>query len=441
MSSSRDSSLWRSLAVAFGDGLAFGVGMKLTQTAGTKALAPAAAEPIANAGRLALLEERLRKVERAPLGPGLDQPVIDAIAEAVEKRLQEQAAAIEQRMAEIEARLAAELNGVRDEVHAVAAGAEFRIRETRAEMQNEVQTARRDVAELTAGRRNDASAIAAGIEKLGRRIVELEQVAASGAVSSEHVAAMAEKVDQIGRNLMAGYDSLRAQVADADRKSASAEAAFEAALAAQAENLTESFASVQDALKEDVATLRRRADAAETGVAAAVGQLRGAVETLQNGVELAVENALGAEVESMERRLLAQVTEATSTAAAMVTHDAAAAMERKLEPLAAALAEKDSAIAELRERALRAESQMAGMLESIGQSYLAAARRSAAQAEPSPQEPPAPKPPASETESPAEPAAGAPLFADGRKPGRVWRIPLVSSFVLAIASVALLRLL
>ena len=36
MDKSRDSSVLRSLAVAFGDGLAFGVGMKLTQTAAGK---------------------------------------------------------------------------------------------------------------------------------------------------------------------------------------------------------------------------------------------------------------------------------------------------------------------------------------------------------------------------------------------------------------------
>ena len=45
MQSSRDSSLWRSLAVAFGDGLAFGVGMKLTQAAGRQVSAPADAAP------------------------------------------------------------------------------------------------------------------------------------------------------------------------------------------------------------------------------------------------------------------------------------------------------------------------------------------------------------------------------------------------------------
>ena len=33
MQTSRDSSVWKSLAAAFGDGLAFGVGMKLSQNA------------------------------------------------------------------------------------------------------------------------------------------------------------------------------------------------------------------------------------------------------------------------------------------------------------------------------------------------------------------------------------------------------------------------
>src|SRR5580704_16942056 len=40
MQSSSDSSIWRSLAVAFGDGLAFGVGVKLSQNAARQIGAP-----------------------------------------------------------------------------------------------------------------------------------------------------------------------------------------------------------------------------------------------------------------------------------------------------------------------------------------------------------------------------------------------------------------
>jgi len=41
MLNSRDSSIWRSLAVAFGDGVAFGVGVKLTQPPPSRSVGPA----------------------------------------------------------------------------------------------------------------------------------------------------------------------------------------------------------------------------------------------------------------------------------------------------------------------------------------------------------------------------------------------------------------
>jgi len=50
MQNSRDLSLWRSLALAFGDGLAFGVGMKLSQ----------------NAVRSKHFKERPRQIDRTP---------------------------------------------------------------------------------------------------------------------------------------------------------------------------------------------------------------------------------------------------------------------------------------------------------------------------------------------------------------------------------------
>ena len=65
MDTSRDSSVWRSLAVAFGDGLAFGVGMTLTQKAGRRGALPQT-ETRALPEHLQDLELRLAQVEKAP---------------------------------------------------------------------------------------------------------------------------------------------------------------------------------------------------------------------------------------------------------------------------------------------------------------------------------------------------------------------------------------
>jgi hypothetical protein len=70
MESSRDSSVWRSLAVTFGGGLALGaVGMKLTQTALRPAEAPPRPEPNTLTDRLSSMERRLEQMEQAPSAP------------------------------------------------------------------------------------------------------------------------------------------------------------------------------------------------------------------------------------------------------------------------------------------------------------------------------------------------------------------------------------
>jgi hypothetical protein len=87
MENSRDSSVWRSLAVAFGDGLAFGVGMNLTQKAGHRG-APPQLETGDLAERLEELEQRLAQVEKTPAR--LEPKVLEAIVNALEARLREQ---------------------------------------------------------------------------------------------------------------------------------------------------------------------------------------------------------------------------------------------------------------------------------------------------------------------------------------------------------------
>ena len=124
MQSSSDSSLWRSLAVAFGDGLAFGVGVKLTQNAARQMGAP----PRSGSGagdlpeRLASLEQTVKRIERAPAATsgGMDQKVLEAIVNALEARLKEHGGQVERRLADLEAKIAIELKALDDQDHAVA---------------------------------------------------------------------------------------------------------------------------------------------------------------------------------------------------------------------------------------------------------------------------------------------------------------------------------
>jgi hypothetical protein len=99
-----DSSVWKSLAVAFGDGLAFGVGMKLTQNAQRQGpLPPAAADAGSVLDRLEQIEQRMRRIESAPAG--FDQSVLEAVTAALDARLAEHVSQVERRLADMEARI------------------------------------------------------------------------------------------------------------------------------------------------------------------------------------------------------------------------------------------------------------------------------------------------------------------------------------------------
>jgi len=118
MESSRDSSVWRNLAVTFGGGLALGaVGMKLTQTALRPVETTPRSDPNTYSDRLGHMERRLERLEHAPapapdaaaahpIPAAIDQKVLEAVIGAVDARLHEHAGQIDRRLADLEARVA-----------------------------------------------------------------------------------------------------------------------------------------------------------------------------------------------------------------------------------------------------------------------------------------------------------------------------------------------
>ena len=162
MQSSRDSSIWRSLAVAFGDGVAFGVGVKLAQGPNRP---PAGAPPIElppAADRLEQIDRRLSAVEKAPapavsLAPSapapFDQKVLEAVVNALDARLHEQSGKVESRIAELEARLAIELKNLERQDRSIVAGLQGRIDEVHGQYNEHVTAIRDAVAQDMADRR------------------------------------------------------------------------------------------------------------------------------------------------------------------------------------------------------------------------------------------------------------------------------------------------
>jgi hypothetical protein len=175
MQNNRDSSILRSLAVAFGDGLAFGVGMKLTQGGGRSGEAPApeiAREMVREIARetaqpadltpllerLDAIEGRIGKVERigkaapAAIAPAaapapFDQKVLEAIVKALDARLLEQAGQVERRITELEARLAIELKTLDQRItqqdHSVVCGVQTHIEEWNGQFNDQLAAIRR----------------------------------------------------------------------------------------------------------------------------------------------------------------------------------------------------------------------------------------------------------------------------------------------------------
>jgi uncharacterized coiled-coil protein SlyX len=105
MQNSREDSVWRTLAVAFGDGLAFGVGMNLTQNAVRLAAAKVNPELKPLTERLSAIENR---IDRARANGTLPSPA------AIDARVSELAARFDSSLAELEVKVKIQLDGLRE---------------------------------------------------------------------------------------------------------------------------------------------------------------------------------------------------------------------------------------------------------------------------------------------------------------------------------------
>ncbi len=157
MQSSRDSSVWRTLAVAFGDGLAFGVGVTLTRNAAR--LAAIRSEPPEHRSlnrRIAEMEERTRRARAAIAPPAaaapppIPSPAVAAQA-ALDGRFAELGSRIDRGLAELGSKIQGDLNFLDTQDHELAEGVEARLDGMRREIADSVAAQRQDIdAELRA---------------------------------------------------------------------------------------------------------------------------------------------------------------------------------------------------------------------------------------------------------------------------------------------------
>ena len=100
MHGSRDGAVWKKLALALGDGLAFGVGVNLSNNAAARMTPQARPEVMGTlADRLTGIEQRIEKARQNNTLPGaFQQKMVEAVVTVVDARLREQAAQIEKRV-------------------------------------------------------------------------------------------------------------------------------------------------------------------------------------------------------------------------------------------------------------------------------------------------------------------------------------------------------
>jgi hypothetical protein len=95
----RDGAVWKKLALALGDGLAFGVGVNLSNNAASRITPPPTPEMGSLADRLTGIEQRMEKARHNNALPGVfQQKMVEAVVSVVDARLREQSAQLEKRV-------------------------------------------------------------------------------------------------------------------------------------------------------------------------------------------------------------------------------------------------------------------------------------------------------------------------------------------------------
>jgi hypothetical protein len=167
MHDTRDASIWKNLALAFGDGLAFGAGVNLSSNAAAR-LANSRPEVRSLAERLNGIEQRIERARQNNLLPGaVNQKMLEAVVAVIDARLQEQAAEFEQRVA-------AELAALRSEFAAQLAAAQQQAEEENQLLRNQLASVHRELTE-SLGRLMDEHIAAAINARLAPLETQLRQ--------------------------------------------------------------------------------------------------------------------------------------------------------------------------------------------------------------------------------------------------------------------------
>ena len=186
MEKSSQSSFLKSLALAFGDGLLFGVAMKLAQGP-----SKTREDEMTDLGPLA---ERLRRVEDhtqidkdalVKFGEGLDGRVLEKVIVALEARLTEHVGQVDRRLAEIDAQVALDLKAVDTHTAAQTNAVEKAIQQIEAQVRDYVAAAQQSSAEQISGVDRKLSALQEALPAKFREIIEAVRQSMEASVTLE----------------------------------------------------------------------------------------------------------------------------------------------------------------------------------------------------------------------------------------------------------------
>jgi hypothetical protein len=436
MESSRDSSVWRSLAVAFGDGLAFGVGMKLTQQAGRPSVAAPQTDLAPVAHRLERMEQRIAEIEQTPrtLAPPekaalpaqpFDQKVLEAVVKALDARLNEHSSHVERQITELQAKVTIELQTLHHQDRSIADGLQALIEESQERFTSEM-AAVRNAAE------GDRQALQEHLSGLHREL--------AGLIASTTQA----RVEEVREQFAGQFAAIR-NAAESDRQTWKEElSALRQEVAGLIASGTQArIGELQEQFTVQLAAVHHTAEADRLA-------LREQVAALHHDVA----DILAGQYEALQQQVREEVHQSVGKMAAMAASAAESTMEARMAPLRAALEAKDREIAELRGRLAGSDQSTLDLLQGVGEICRQAAQRLFVPPAPPPEtpastvEPQAPAPveaPGGSIDdsppvaaAPAESDEAIPGFAQPKPPSRLWRVPLVSSLVLT-SGVMLMR--
>jgi len=174
MEKSSQSSFLKSLALAFGDGLLFGVAMKLAQGP-SKSREDEMTDLGPLAERLRNVEDHTQKIDKealAKFGEGLDGRVLEKVIVALEARLTEHVGQVDRRLAEIDAQVALDLKAVDTHTAAQTNAVEKAMQEVEAQVRDYVTAAQQTSAAQIAEVDQKLSALHEALPAKFREIVE-----------------------------------------------------------------------------------------------------------------------------------------------------------------------------------------------------------------------------------------------------------------------------